>query len=198
MPDDLEGEDDGGLTERLMARSGPGLYRRRMPDGGEVVTGPTAQRALGALGARAFTMDKTIFVDERFDISSPEDAALYAHERHHQMESGGDDDGHSGHDAEEVAARAIESMVLHRSRTGDDLQSILRDVDAGNLEVTPAASGEEKKEKSEDQGAEGALRKLLMSGKSLEEISQMLTRHILDAVNGRTEDTLFRGPGGQY
>ncbi len=197
MSDDFDSGDDGSLTDRLMARSGPGLYRRRMPDGGEVVTGPTAQRALRALNARAFTMDHTIFVDERFDISSPEDAALYAHERHHQMESGGHNDGHSGHDAEEVAARAIESMVLHRSRAGDDLQAILRDVDAGNLEVAPAAE-EGKKDKSEDQGAEAALRKLLKSGKSVEEIAKMLTRHIMDAVSQRTEESYFRGPGGQF
>ena len=197
MSDDFDNGDDGNLTDRLMARSGPGLYRRRMPDGGEVVTGPTAQRALRALGARAFTMDHTIFVDERFDISSPEDAALYAHERHHQMESGGHNDGHSGHDAEEVAARAIESMVLHRSRAGDDLQSILRDVDAGNLEAAPAAE-EGKKDKTESEGAEAALGKLLKSGKSVEQVAQMLTRHIMDAVNQRTEESYFRGPGGQY
>ena len=67
-----EHDDDGGgdsLTDRIMARSGPGLYRRTMPDGGEVVTGPVAQRV--ACASRALTMDHTIFVDDNFDIRSP-------------------------------------------------------------------------------------------------------------------------------
>ena len=49
------------------------------------------------------------------------------------MESGGHDDGHSGHDAEEVAARAIERMVLHRAKAGDNITDILRAVDAGEV-----------------------------------------------------------------
>ena len=61
------------------------------------------------------TLDKDIFVAEDFDESRPEDQALYAHERHHQMEHGRVDAGAHSY-AEEKAAQAIERMVLHRSK----------------------------------------------------------------------------------
>ena len=100
------------LTDRLLDREG-GLHTRKAPGGGEVMTGPTASRALKALGARAMTMDNTIFVDEGFDPGSPEDLALLAHERHHQAESGGTDQ-HSEFDLEElcVGASAEEKRPL--------------------------------------------------------------------------------------
>lgn len=192
-----EHDDDGGgdsLTDRIMARSGPGLYRRTMPDGGEVVTGPTAQRALRALRARAFTMDHTIFVDDNFDITKPEDAALYAHERHHQMESGGHDDGHSGHDAEEVAARAIERMVLHRAKAGDNITDILRAVDAG--EVADPLEGID--EGGPDDEASRAVHHLLKSGKSMEDIVKMLTTYVIEAMSLQAESGHARAPGNQY
>ena len=192
-----EHDDEGGgnsLTDRIMARSGPGLHRRTMPDGGEVVTGPTARRALRALRARAFTMDHTIFVDDTFDISKPEDAALYAHERHHQMESGGHDDGHSGHDAEEVAARAIERMVLHRSKAGDNITDILRAVDAG--EVKDPLEGID--EGGTDDEAGRAVRHLLKSGKSMDEIVKMLTAYVIESMSLQAESGHARSPGNQY
>jgi len=192
-----EHDDEGGgdsLTDRIMSRSGPGLHRRSMPDGGEVVTGPTARRALRALRARAFTMDQTIFVDDSFDISKPEDAALYAHERHHQMESGGHDDGHSGHDAEEVAARAIERMVLHRSKAGDNIGDILRAVDAGD--ISDPLDGVE--EKGPDDEAARAVRKMLRSGKSMDDIVKMLTTYVIDAMSLQAESGHARTSGNQY
>lgn len=127
MADESRGD---SLTNRLMARGG-GLHRRSMPDGGEVYSGPVAQRALRTLGARAMTMDKSILVDDDFDPNKPEDAALYAHEKHHQDESGGKDDGHGARDQEEIEARQIERMVLHRSTAGEDLGSIMRDMKSG-------------------------------------------------------------------
>src|SRR4051812_43527175 len=99
---------------RLAARSA-GLQRKEGPDGGEVYTGDLARRALRAVGARAMTYDETIFVDEAFDLSRPEDQALYAHERVHQLGSGGTDTSHGAHDAEEAVARSVETMVFHRS-----------------------------------------------------------------------------------
>jgi hypothetical protein len=96
------------------------LSRQSMNDGGEVFRGDLATRALEALGARAMTVDETIIVGDDFDASRAEDQALYAHEQHH-VEHG---DGHGGggednfRDAEEIAARAAESIALHRAISG--------------------------------------------------------------------------------
>jgi hypothetical protein len=105
------------LTDRLMAR-GEGLRTEQMADGGEVVRGADATRALRTLDARAMTLDHTIVVGDDFDARRPEDAALYAHERHHLTHSGGEAEGHGAHEAEEAAAREIEAFVLHRARSG--------------------------------------------------------------------------------
>lgn len=124
------------LTNRLMARASgsatAGLSRRGMADGGSVYTGPLARQALRALGARAFTVDDTIVVDPTFDASNPEDAALYAHERHHQARSGGDGGNAAGHhDTEERQAIAIEEMVLHRMQAGENIAQVMHDVVTG-------------------------------------------------------------------
>ena len=122
--------DEDKLSQRLMARQG-GLTRRVMPDGRHALSGPTATKALKTLGARAFTMDREIFVPERFDPSgNPEDLALYTHEAHHREESGGSDDGHEHNDSEELAARARERLVLQRSRRGEGAGDIMRDLDS--------------------------------------------------------------------
>ncbi len=106
------------VVSRLAARSSRApLSRRAMPGGGEVWEGPLASKALKALGARAMTVDSHIIVGDDFDPSTPESQALYAHERFHQEVSGGAG-SHHGNDAEEQAARAVESMVLHRAATG--------------------------------------------------------------------------------
>ncbi len=93
------------------------LSRVSMPGGGEVFKGPVASRALKALGARAMTVDRSIIVGDSFNASRAEDAALYAHERHHLMRSGGSG-GHHGRDEEEREARAAEAMVFHRMSGG--------------------------------------------------------------------------------
>lgn len=128
------------LTDRLLSRnSGSGLSRRAMPDGGEVLGGPLASRALKTIGARAMTMDGSVFVNDQFDTSRSEDLALYAHERHHQSEGAGHD-VHSASTTEEAAARAVEKMVLHRSRRGEDVGAILRDAAAGNIQQAALAA----------------------------------------------------------
>lgn len=93
------------------------LTRVSMPGGGEVFKGPVASRALKALGARAMTVDRSIIVGDGFNASRAEDAALYAHERHHMTHSGGSG-GHAGRDEEEREARAVEAMVFHRMSGG--------------------------------------------------------------------------------
>lgn len=181
------------LSRRLASRSG-GLHRKSMPDGGEVYSGPVAQEALDAIGARAFTMDHTIIVGDNFDPSgSDEDAALYAHEVHHQMESGGTDD-HGEHDAEEVAARAIERMVFHRRAAGESTSSIMRDVRGGAAEqgswkrTPPRGSGED--EVIGDSTA--ALRALLEQGIPYDIIVRDLARHVVDKLNETRELTTMR------
>lgn len=93
------------------------LSRVSMPGGGEVFKGPVASRALKALGARAMTVDRSIIVADGFNPSRAEDAALFAHERHHLNRSGGSG-GHHGVDEEEREARAMEAMVFHRMAGG--------------------------------------------------------------------------------
>jgi hypothetical protein len=123
------------LTDRLLSRnSGAGLSRRSMPDGGEVFAGPLAKRALRTIGARAMTMDGSVFVSDDFDASRSQDLALYAHERLHQ-DAGHGHDVHSASSTEEAAARAVERMVLHRSQRGEDVTEILRDAAAGRTQA---------------------------------------------------------------
>lgn len=102
--------------DRLAARNE--LYRVNVPNGGEAISGPLAGRALQALGGEAMTVDKTIIVNESFDTSNPEDLALYAHEQYHVEKGTGEGGAHHIHEAEEVAARAVQRMVLHRMTGG--------------------------------------------------------------------------------
>jgi len=148
---------DSSLASRLMSRhGGPGLHRVSMPDGGEAYSGPLAQRALRTLGARAFTVDRSIIVSRAFDRDNPEDMGLYAHERFHQREAQGKSEDaengadHDGRDAEEIAARAIERMVVHRARGGEDFGTVMRSVNSG--EMDDAAKG--KKGEGEGEGEE--------------------------------------------
>lgn len=107
-----------GTANRLGSRLDRSqLSRVSMPGGGEVFKGPVASRALKALGARAMTVDRSIIVGDSFSPSRAEDAALYAHERHHVARSGGSG-GHNGRDEEEREARAAEAMVFHRMAGG--------------------------------------------------------------------------------
>ena len=101
------------------------LKRINVPGGGEAFQGETATRALKALGARAMTVDQSIIVSEDFDAQRPEDAALYAHERLH-VDRGSTQATHAVHDAEEVAARAAEEMVLHRMAAGETASEVQR------------------------------------------------------------------------
>lgn len=105
-------------ADRLASRAQKGaLSRQSMPGGGEVFTGDLASRALKSLGARAMTVDRSIVVSDEFDPNRPEDQALYAHEQYHVDHSGGEGT-HEARDAEEVAARSVERMVLHRAMAG--------------------------------------------------------------------------------
>ena len=91
--------------------------RKTKASHGDVFSGELADEALGAVGARAMTMDGEIIVNSNFDLSNAEDQSLYAHELYHQARSGGAA-GNKIRDAEEIAARSIEAMVFHRAGGG--------------------------------------------------------------------------------
>ena len=126
-------------TQRLVDRSQ--LKRINVPGGGEAFQGGTATRALKALGARAMTVDQSIVVSEDFDPQRPEDAALYAHEKLH-VDRGGTQASHAVHDAEEVAARAVEEMVLHRMASGESAEQVQRSASpAPKAKAAPTTKG---------------------------------------------------------
>lgn len=192
---------DSKLARRVMSRATGGLYRRTTPDGGEVYTGPAARQALRSLGARAFTMDHTIIVDEGFDVSNAEDAALYAHEMHHQMESGGVDT-HSERDGEEIAARAIERMVYHRMSAGDDFASVMRDAKSGAV-MRDAKSGASSDQNyirtpppNSDEPAYGdairAAEVVLAEGLPYDSLVRDLARYCIEQMNKQREFTTSR------
>jgi len=128
------------VTSRLAARAERrSLERRTLAGGGEVFTGPLATRALKALGARAMTVDRAIVVGEDFDPARPESQALYAHEQVHVAGSGGQ--GSSVlRDAEEVAARAAERMVLQRAADGGEAEPALGAAEAAGEGAAGAGS----------------------------------------------------------
>ncbi len=188
------------VVARLANRSQGGLYRKQLADGGEVYTGPTATRALRSLGARAFTMDRSIFVSEDFDENDPVDQALYAHERHHQLNSGGTGAAESYYDAEELAARAIERMVLHRRETGEDFGSILRDVNANIFRKESDVAAQDTVEaptsddaKGKEDSAADALQALLGAGKSQEQIVQALAKEIVEMIQEQESHAKMEG-----
>lgn len=182
------------LSRRLMARvAKEGLQRRVLSDGGEVYSGPLASRALRAIGARAMTMDSSMFVSEDFDPSSPEDQAVYAHERVHMRGSGGDDT-HVHRDAEEIAARAVESMVFHRASQGEDFAEIMRDVESGGSSSAGSApaANREAQQGNEAQSAEAAYQAMLAQGLSHDQIVRKLAKHVMETIRTMEDMTALR------
>ena len=166
-------------TNRLLDRNQ--LKRVNVPGGGEAFQGPTATRALKALGARAMTLDQSIVVGEDFDPNRPEDAALYAHEKLH-VDRGGTAATHAVHDSEEVAARAMEEMVLHRMASGESAQQIHRSKTAP---TTPAAT-----QSSPTARAVGSLR---AQGQNHQDIVQGMAQKVVDRLAQEEELTHNRG-----
>lgn len=193
---------------RLMRRNDMGIQRKQGPDGGEVYSGPLARHALRTLGARAFTMDETIIVDEGFDFDKAEDAALYAHERVHVEGSGGRDMHVSNRDSEEVTARAVESMVLHRRSKGEATADIMRDAKKGGgaqalrsaIPDSPSSSpsggsapkGDTNPTGEPEDAAKTAMAALLASGKTQEQIVLELSRWVIEQMKHGDEVSQFR------
>ncbi len=166
-------------TNRLLDRNQ--LKRVNVPGGGEAFQGPTATRALKALGARAMTLDQAIVVGEDFDPNRPEDAALYAHEQLH-VDRGGTAATHAVHDAEEVSARAAEEMVLHRMAMGESAQQVHRSKTAA---TTPPAT-----QSSPTARAIGALK---AQGQNHRDMVENLAQKVVDRLSEEEERTHNRG-----
>ncbi len=173
-------------TQRLVDRSQ--LKRVNVPGGGDAFRGPTATRALKALGARAMTVDQSIIVSEDFDPERPEDAALYAHEKLH-VDRGGTQATHAVHDAEEVAARAAEEMVLHRMAAGESAAQVQRSPDASPAPKAPAPTPLEK-----------AMSHLQSQGGSRQDLVENLARQVVNRLSEEDDLRHTRGagtPGGK-
>lgn len=208
-------EGSGSLANRLMSRNGgPGLQRVSMPDGGEAYSGPLAQRALNTLGARAFTVDRSVILSRNFDRDNPEDMGLYAHEAFHQRMAAhrsADAEGgasHDGRDAEEIAARKMERMVVHQAKQGADFGSTMGKVHSGEMDDAakggsrgPDASKGDGAGESGAPAAEGGAGKpdamkgywaLRKKGHSHERIVDDLKRHVMAEMERQQEEQAFR------
>jgi hypothetical protein len=174
---------------------GGGLHRRKMADGGEVVSGGLAKKALRSVGARAMTLDHTILVDDTFDPNKAEDQALYAHERHHDAHSGGVGDKNDKTDAEERTAQAIESMVLHRAKAGESFDTLLRaaaGIRPGDA-VPKGNDGPQGTARVEpDDEADAAYKSLLGAGWTHAQIVRSLASFVVESVLDGEDDRHHR------
>ena len=180
----------GGSTtaDRLAARAEKGQLRRvAMNGGGEVYTGEAASRSLKAVGARAMTVDHSIVVSEDFDPNKPEDQALYAHEKVH-LEGSGGKGSHTERDAEEIAARAAERMVLHRAKAGGveshEAPHTATPAQAGHAGHGSHASQAKARAGAPAQRGYAALRE---EGDSHHDIVFRLAREVIHALDSRKE-----------
>lgn len=180
-------QDRPSTTERLVSRAEkPGLQRREMAGGGEVFTGELASRSLKAVGARAMTVDHSIVVADDFDPNKPEDQALFAHEQHH-LEASGGEGTNSGRDHEEIEARAVERMVLHRAMGGGAPAALAAaPASEAPAEGSGGGSGPEK-------GAAGAYAAMTASGLSHVDIVNRLAREVLQGLDTAKNLRSMRG-----
>lgn len=186
--------DRASTIERLASRAEkPGLQRKQVAGGGEVFTGELASRTLKAVGARAMTVDRSIIVSEDFDPNKPEDAALFAHEQYHLENSGGEGKN-SGHDHEETEARAVERMVLHRSRTGGaEMHEAAHTSSPGGAPTGSAGAAHERPGAAESDGnAAAGYQALLAEGLSHHDIVEKLAREALKGLESAREQRANR------
>ncbi len=188
-----------GFGKDILSRSAD--LRKRAASHGDVFSGELADEALQAVGARAMTMDGEIIVNSNFDLSSAEDQALYAHELYHQSRSGGAA-GDKIRDAEEIAARAIESMVFHQAGGGrsdalpTNIEDLFQEAEApaspGSTETEASVSPSQAKESGDPSAVLGytALRK---QGMTHGEVVYMLTQMLLDQHDQTQDFTRQRG-----
>ena len=156
-----------------------------MDDGGEVFSGRLASRALRSVGARPMTVSRSIIVDTTFDTSKVEDRALYAHEKVHLEHSGGEA-GHQVRDAEEIAARAAEAMVFHRSAQsegGAEIGSSQGSASASSAATVGAQADDDGNAKGKrDPSPEDGYRALIALGNSHQDVIEILARKVAAAM----------------
>ena len=163
----------------------------------EIFSGNLADEALGALGARAMTVDNEIIVNNNFNANQAEDQALLAHEMLHQEFSGGVA-GSSMRDAEEIAARSVESMVFHRSKNGDSnpiprkASELLQDSEEGKSGGSKSAKANETEKKNEHPKSEKGYQILKERGFTHEMIVQHLTFKVMDELERKSAENYER------
>ncbi len=184
----------GSTIERLAQRAEkPGLQRKQVAGGGEVFTGELASRTLKAVNARAMTVDRSIIVSEDFDPNKPEDQALLAHEQYHLEHSGGE--GHNaGNDHEETEARAVERMVLHRSRAGGaEMHEAAHTSAPGGAPSGSPGAGHERGSSAGGAGDAGSgYAAMLASGMSHNAIVERLAREAVQGLDSGKEQRAMR------
>lgn len=155
-----------------------------MPGGGEVFTGDLASRSLKAMGARAMTVDRSVIVSDEFDPSRAQDQALFAHEMYH-VEHGSGTGANESRDAEEVAARSVERMVLHRSANpggAESHEAAHTGAPAGAPNGAPGAIHESNRQAERNPSAERGYARLRMKGMSKLDIVSRLATEALRAT----------------
>jgi hypothetical protein len=185
------------LTAREDRYNTGDLREESVAGGGKVIRGELASRALEVLGARAMTLDRSVIVSDDFDMQNIEDQALFAHEQYHAMYGDGDGGGGGSNfrDAEEIAARAVERMVLSRAAKGGyeaggggatrgigghGHSHVAGDSAGGGT----AAAGQETKDETDDQShtADRGYNALREQGWSHIDIVDFLTRKAMQAA----------------
>ncbi|MDP2308718.1 MAG: DUF4157 domain-containing protein [Pseudomonadota bacterium] len=186
-------------SDRLASRASRGiggqggdLQRSAMPGGGEVFGGELASRALKTLGARAMTVDKSIIVADDFNPGRVEDQALFAHEQFHVEHSGGQG-SHEARDGEEVAARSVERMVLHRNRSGGAESHEAGHAVPSTASTSAAGGGSQKREGQETEAnAQRGYEALVAEGLGREAILERFAREVLQSIEHSRDAALDR------
>jgi len=149
------------------------------------------------------TMDNTIIVDQDFNPNKKEDQALYAHEHIHKSTESSSVRQHTVRDAEEIAARAAESMVLHRRARGEDFSDIMRDVAHRKKDVaSDHKTSDAGRDAGDDQDKEDIKQQALMtierSGKDNFLVVEDISRFIQDHMDRREHLEGFRGAHTEF
>jgi hypothetical protein len=189
----MRSERGGSPTaDRLASRAERGaLKRSSMPGGGAVYSGEVANRALESLGARAMTVDKTIIVSDDFNPSKAEDQALFAHEQYHVDHSGGQGTGEH-RDAEEVAARAVERMVLHRARDGGTESHDAAHAVPGAEANAKGGHAQRSKQTESDSAGQRGYSALAAQGLNRDDIVRRLAMEVMESLDDQRDGALDR------
>ena len=191
------------LASRLTGRE-QGLYRRRMPDGGEVFTGPLVDRLMGSFErpVRGFFVNGLICVPSSFDASKPQDVATYVHERIHARNEGRNiqkSEGYQGdHPSEdERIARRSEEMVLHALSLGTSVARAIEEAvmaDRNDEDKTP--SGTPQSKPSREERLRLTYQRLRDEGLTHNQVVRQLADSVMVALPQIDRDARFRRGDG--